>query len=195
MSNSVSEEVSKQELILERLPYPHTVHKLFRIPLQLSDKISTALLDTGSVASFISTDIFYELSPKKIQDTKNESLVPHFRCAAGQVMEPVGYYSVPLTIEKKVHTRHPFYIVPTLQEGCILGMDFINQHKARIDADDETLPMTNDIRFRSNRTETPLMLLKKTERILLPFHICRMRNVLSSATYWKNTPISLQKTT
>ena len=147
MSNSVSEEVSKQELILERLPYPHTVHKLFRIPLQLSDKISTALLDTGSVASFISTDIFYELSPKKIQDTKNESLVPHFRCAAGQVMEPVGYYSVPLTIEKKVHTRHPFYIVPTLQEGCILGMDFINQHKARIDADDETLSIvTNDKR-------------------------------------------------
>ena len=53
----------------------------------------------------------------------------HFKSASGSPIIPLGYHSVPIKLNDKLIITNPFYIVPHLEEGCILGVDFITQNK------------------------------------------------------------------
>ena len=120
---------------IEALPYPTTVDKLYRIELDLTNTKCNPLVDTGSVASFISAKLFAELAPKKVEyaTKKKNNRIPQFKSAAGTTIEPEGYYSVPLKINKNILSRHTFYVVPHLEDKCILGMDFMKSHRMKID--------------------------------------------------------------
>ena len=64
---------------------------------------------------------------------KKNNRIPQFKSAAGTTIEPEGYYSVPLKINKNILSRHTFYVVPHLEDKCILGMDFMKSHRMKID--------------------------------------------------------------
>ena len=68
-------------------------------------------MDTGSVASFISAKLLAELTPKKVEyaTPKKNNRIPQFKSAAGTPIEPEGYYSDPLKINKNILSRHTFY--------------------------------------------------------------------------------------
>ena len=96
---------------IEALPYPTTVDKLYRIELDLTNTKCNPLVDTGLVASFISAKLFAELTPKKVEyaTSKKNNRIPQFKSAAGTPIEPEGYYSDPLKINKNILSRHTFY--------------------------------------------------------------------------------------
>ncbi len=48
-------------------------------------------------------------------------------------MISLGYYSLPLRLSEYLTITHTFYVVPQLDEGCILGVDFVTQFKLNID--------------------------------------------------------------
>ena len=134
MQDEKSEEIPKdEELKIKRLPFPNIYHKLFRLALLLTKHQCRALVDTGSVASFISAKLFSKLSARRIEEVPEDVVTPHFKSASGSPIIPLGYYSVPIKLNDKLIITNPFYIVPHLEEGCILGVDFITQNKLNID--------------------------------------------------------------
>ena len=86
---------------IEALPYPKTVNKLYRFPLTLSTEKCNPLVDTGSVASFISADFLADLVPNGVNyaNKPNQNRPIQFKSASGTPIEPLGYFSIPLTLK------------------------------------------------------------------------------------------------
>ncbi len=135
MLDQIEEAARPEEELLRirRLPFPNLYHRLFRISLKITKYECRALVDTGAIASFISTNLFSKLSNKKVEAVPECRATPQFKSASGTRMIPLGYYSLPLRLNENLTICHPFYVVPQLDEGCILGVDFITFFKLNID--------------------------------------------------------------
>lgn len=104
---------------MKPLPFPKNVHQLYRIPITISNHNSSALVDTGAAASFISSPLFSQLEINHIKPVDGDEVSPQFKTASGNVIAPLGYYSTPVTLGNQLTLFHPFFIVPKLEESCI----------------------------------------------------------------------------
>ena len=153
---------------IEALPYPKTVNKLYRFPLTLSTEKCNPLVDTGSVASFISADFLADLVPNGVNyaNKPNQNRPIQFKSASGTPIEPLGYFSIPLTIKDDLKSRHPFYIVPYLQEECILGMDFMKTHRMKINVAKKEVSVSKNgkkVKIALTDEEHPVFSIKENE--------------------------------
>ena len=107
---------------------------LIRIPINLSTFKTQALVDTGAARSMISRDILRQIPFAKIKDRSNEQITPaRFRTVAGNLIITQGYYEIEVMINK-MKFNHSFYVLKHMDEGCVLGIDFLSSHKIMIDA-------------------------------------------------------------
>ena len=103
-------------------------HKLVRIPISFSPVHNTvALLNSDAIASLLSADIFHNL-PSNIKSKQTSLNYPNvaFRSASGNPIIPSGVFEIIFSVAN-ISTSHIFYIIPSLPEKCILGIDFLQK--------------------------------------------------------------------
>ena len=100
---------------------------LIRLPIVFSNVHRTsALLDSGAIASLLSLQVFQQL-PNNLK-ISTPYKYPHitFQSASGSPIVPVGLFDITFSIAN-ISTSHTFYIITSLPETCILGMDFLSK--------------------------------------------------------------------
>ena len=97
---------------------------LLRIPIHFKSTNTLALVDTGSVASLLAERVFRKISEVC---AKEEPAFSSFVSAGGHPIEICGCFRIPIKLPG-YQTTHQFYVIKTLQEDCILGLDFLSQH-------------------------------------------------------------------
>ena len=112
---------------------------LMRIPISFYNIKAQALVDTGAAASFISLSLLKKLSFEKLVDKKNEFWKPIFRTVVGDKIKIKGLYEIDITLLDEDHFKHTFYVLEHVDEGCILGIDFLNNLDIVISAKDRSL--------------------------------------------------------
>ena len=116
-----------------------TLPQLMRIPITFYTVKTQALIDTGAAASFICLSLLKQLPYEKLVDKENKFNKPVFRTVAGNVIKIKGVYEVDLQLSNKHDFKHTFYILEHLDEGCILGIDFLNDLDITISTKDRSL--------------------------------------------------------
>ena len=104
----------------------------------------TFLLDSGAAVSVV----HYDKLPPKCADGLSQVMTDTSMVGAnGQPLEVVGQVELPVTVGKFKAT-HEFVVVQHLSVDCLLGADFLLQHKAVIDCG------TNNLQL--DATHTPI---------------------------------------
>ena len=105
---------------------------LMRIPITIFSVNAQALVDTGTAASFISLELLKKLPNDKVKEKERfPALV--FRTVSGETIKSKGMFELSITISGKHVFTHVFYVLEKLNEGCILGIDFLTKHGVAID--------------------------------------------------------------
>ena len=110
-----------------------------RIPISFYNVRAQALVDTGAAASFISLSLLKKLPFEKLKNKENELWKPTFRTVAGDKIKIKGVYEIDITLLDTDGYKHTFFILEHLDEGCILGIDFLNNLDIVISAKDRSL--------------------------------------------------------
>ncbi len=105
---------------------------LMRIPISIFSINSQALVDTGAAASFVSLELLTKLPNEKlIEDGVIPSLI--FKTVSGEIIKSKGMYELSIEILGQHVFRHTFFVLEKLDEGCILGIDFLTKHGVAVD--------------------------------------------------------------
>ena len=118
---------------------PASLPPLMRIPISFYNVRAQALVDTGAAASFISLSLLKKLPFEKLKNKENELWKPTFRTVAGDKIKIKGVYEIDITLSDTDGYKHTFFILEHLDEGCILGIDFLNNLDIVISAKDRSL--------------------------------------------------------
>ena len=128
----------------------NTNNQLMRIPLTLYTISAQALVDTGAAASFISFELIKQLPLEiKLEETECQTIRPLFKTVSGEIVESKGSYKIKITLDKNHHFEHVFHVMQRLDEGCILGIDFLVQHGITVDPSTRSLTYNVDNRIRT----------------------------------------------
>ena len=105
--------------------------QLMRVPIRLGDMETQALVDTGASTSLLSIKFLEKipLSHRKKVDLEN---IPVFKSVSGDSITPKGQYDIPITLTNET-LNHKFFILDHLDEGCILGIDFLTHFEVNVD--------------------------------------------------------------
>ena len=123
------------------------------VQMNLGKHNSKALLDTGASISCIS-ELDYRLKNIEIMP----SSLAHIVGVCGEVHRVLGQVTVPFRLEG-IDLEHTFQLFEKLHQPVILGMEFLRQHKAKIDLEQCTVSFksSNSSDFESGKTEEPSM--------------------------------------
>lgn len=80
---------------------------------------------------------------------------PQFRTGAGQIMRTLIICKLAITIHKNVFTNR-FYVVHKLEEGIILGIDFLKTYKFTIHVEKQNLSFTKNATLLTLKSDEPL---------------------------------------
>jgi len=127
---------------LNRTKYDNhkTVVELMRLPIQVGKIKLSALIDTGSCASFISASVFALLKPSDVKQIEHERL--NFVSASGERMKTQGRFEIIIKIHTRDPIKHAFFVLPVLKEKLLLGLDFISKNDIIINARKRTFSYT-----------------------------------------------------
>ena len=123
------------------------------VQINLGKHTSKALLDTGASISCLSEHVYR-------QSLKNIEIMPsslaHIVGVCGEVHRVLGQVTVPFRLDG-IALEHTFQLFEKLHQPVILGMDFLRQHKAKIDLEQCTVSFksSNSSDFESGKTEEP----------------------------------------
>ena len=121
------------------------------VHIDFGKQTSKALIDTGAQISCMSEHIYrksfknYEIRPSSLANIVG---------VCGEVHRILGLITVPFRLDGIV-IEHSFYLFEKLHQPVILGMDFLRQHKAKIDLEECTVSFksTNYSESRKNNEE------------------------------------------
>ena len=116
---------------------------LMRIPISIFNINTQALVDTGAAASFISLELLTRLPNEKLKEDESFNALI-FKTVSGETIKSKGKYELSIEISKKGEYEHSFYVLEKLNEGCILGIDFLTQHGVAIDPQNRRLVIKKD---------------------------------------------------
>ena len=115
--------------------------QLIRILILFQNLSTQALIETG--ASFLSYFIFKQLQASKVEEIERD-VFPHFVTASGNSIKWKGVFEIKFRIKKKFKFKHKFYVVETLPEGCILGLDFLTINAITVSAVERKIVFSQD---------------------------------------------------
>ena len=102
--------------------------KLMRVPIQLGSLHTQALLDTGAQVSIMAVSVFSKVPKEQVTMIKSpEQCIETITTVSGERLRCIGHYEMPFTLYNQKQCRNVFLIIPRLDEGIILGVDFITK--------------------------------------------------------------------
>ena len=111
---------------------------LMRIPIKIFSVNSQALVDTGAAASFVSLELLRKLPNEKlIEEERYPALI--FKTVSGETIKSKGMFELSIEISGRHVFKHAFYVLEKLNEGCILGIDFLTKHGVAVDPKNRSL--------------------------------------------------------
>lgn len=119
-------------------------YQLFRIPIEIGQIRTYALIDTGASATIISAFFLGRIPKNEIRKTHPE--IYKFRSICGMPMETVGTFDIDVRIHPNDRTRirQTFHVIDNLSEPCILGIDFITNNSIKLDSLTRRITYTNN---------------------------------------------------
>ena len=100
--------------------------KLLRIKINFNRFNVKALIDSDAATSVIAADIFHKIDPLIIEQVNDDEI--QLKGFSSQVSKSLGRYNIKTKIDNKHMFIQGFYVVPFMQEQCILGLDFLCNH-------------------------------------------------------------------
>uniref|UniRef100_A0A5S6QWV2 RNA-directed DNA polymerase n=1 Tax=Trichuris muris TaxID=70415 RepID=A0A5S6QWV2_TRIMR len=105
-------------------------------------------IDTGAAVSLMSHELFNDIQPADLLPIQNVRLIT----AAGDELRVVGTSTVNISIGKSPPTSHTLLVAHSLTCPCLIGADFLRQHKCIIDFTSGTLQMNGyEVKLKTDR--------------------------------------------
>lgn len=101
--------------------------KLMRVPIQLGTLKTQAFLDTGAQVSIMAVSVFSKVPRDQVKMIKSPEQCIETITVSGEKLPCIGHYEIPFTLYNKKHCQNVFLIIARLDEGIILGVDFITK--------------------------------------------------------------------
>ena len=119
--------------------------RLLREIVTFGSNNASALIDTGAAASFLSNQILKKIPPDKVVEKITDNSHALFRTMSGEIMQSRGYFEIDIHVSDKHRFKQCFFILDRIDEGCILGMDFLRNNEVIINAKEESITYNNRI--------------------------------------------------
>ncbi|CAC5393528.1 unnamed protein product [Mytilus coruscus] len=116
------------------------------IKIWVANHFGMAMVDSGATISAISADFYYANLQKTVPLEKAYLLATG---ASGATLRAIGQIHVTIEIGR-LSMEQTFQVFENFRHSIILGLDFLDQQKARLNFDDKTLVLQSGI------TEVPL---------------------------------------
>ncbi len=109
-----------------------------------------ALIDTGAAASFLAHRLLIRIPYNEIKELHvSDPYMQLFRTVSGEVVQPIGRYELNVRLARRHTFTHQFYVITDLDEGCILGYDFLAAHEIVISPSDRSISYKHDNELRT----------------------------------------------
>jgi len=118
-------------------------NQLYRVPVRIGKHETKALVDMAAEASVLAPHILNKLPTSSITNIPNSKSVV-FAGFTGAPATSSGKFQIPITIQKRHHFEHDFYVVPNTTDECILGLDFMHKYGLLFDAKDRSISYDRD---------------------------------------------------
>ena len=106
-------------------------HQLIRIPVKFSNIETQALIDTGASTSLIDIKFLTKIPFENLKQIDLKD-IPTFKSVSGDSIVPKGQYQIPIKIDNQIFEQ-TFFVIDRLDEGCILGIDFLTTYEVKVD--------------------------------------------------------------
>ena len=113
--------------------YKHKSYSLLRVPVVFHNISKFALIDTGAAASFISNEFLATIPDESINHEIVNTKDRVFRSASGETMRISSMYNLKVKLLPDCTVNQVFYVLPKLEEECILGIDFLHNNAISLD--------------------------------------------------------------
>ena len=107
---------------------------VMHVPLIIGETKINSLVDSGSSYRILSTLSFAKIKPKFVEQVRT-SKIPNLVSVSGDKLRILGTYFICVSLTGKEYINHKFLIVGSISLPCILGIDFIRQHKLVINGE------------------------------------------------------------
>src|SRR5215469_16357444 len=128
-----------------------------RINIVLNDIETVALIDTGACKSCINAYMLRKINVDVRPLDRNEQKL--LFSADGRGLNVLGTVNLDVNLEGCISTFN-FYVLENLSQGVILGSDFLNHFKCKIDCQNQV------ITFLNNKCQTPLLQGHRNQEIV-----------------------------
>ena len=96
-----------------------------RIPVSFSNLKTHALIDRAA-ASFLAHRLLIDIPYKDIKEITGPNRIEQlFKTASGELVKHIGRYELHMKQARRHPFTHLFFVMSDLEEGCILGYDFL----------------------------------------------------------------------
>ena len=153
MSNTESQPFTSTR----QIDFKKKTYTLLRIPVVFHNISKFALLDTGACGSFISDQYLATIPDNAVICDLVDTTRRTFQSATGETIGITGTYELKMHISKNYFVKQIFYVLPKLDEQCILGIDFLTNNNASIDVLKKEISLGDD----NNRTTIKLNSIRK----------------------------------
>lgn len=155
-----------------------------KVEITVKSRRTNALLDTGASITVASASFINKTSLART--SFQPSTHPVIKGVTGVRLTVLGVLTVPISIGG-VKLSHPVHIIQELHYPFILGLDFLNKHKARIDFDSQVLLLpdeNNDVHNihllsaseRKARASSTVLIPKRSE-MNIPINISHIKKL------------------
>jgi hypothetical protein len=143
--------------------FKHKSYSLLRVPVVFHRNSKFALIDTGACSSFISDKYLASIPEEIVVKTIESNTERVFRSASGETMKITGVYEIKIKLSPECEVNQIFYVLPKLEEECILGIDFLHTKKISLDVFNKEMLL-------GTRHEGRTIKLNKISKKTFPLH-------------------------
>jgi|LakMenE01Jun11ns_1017448.scaffolds.fasta_scaffold9714295_2 predicted aspartyl protease len=129
----------------KNIPIIPSIAQLMRIPVSFSNLKTHALIDTGAAASFLAHRLLIDIPYKDIEEITGPNRIEQlFKTASGELVRPIGRYKLHMKLARRHPFSHTFFVMSDLEEGCILGYDFLEINAISVNPSERSITYIKD---------------------------------------------------
>ena len=133
------------------IPIICSLAQLMRVPVSFSSLKTQALIDTGAAASFLAHRLLIKIPHGEIREIYNvNNNTQLFRTVSGELIKPQGCYELSIKLARRHSFKHTFYVMSELEEGCILGYDFLATNEIIVNPSERCISYKQDNKLKKN---------------------------------------------
>ena len=126
-------------------PIIFSIAQFMQIPVSFSILKTYALIDTRAAASFLAHRLLIDIPCKDTKEITGLNKIEQlFKTASGELVRPIGRYELHMKLARRHPFRHTFFVISHLEEGCILGYDFLEINAISVNPSEISLTNMKD---------------------------------------------------